>query len=240
MTLSATLAPLALWAVIGQILVYFALPFRLRTRLSPIVTGVAGMTIVVLAGSVFGWGRIGLIGGLQDAAALGAGTVAVILLTAHASDLLDRELVPRDPRLASLSPSRASFEIGLRIPLLTAFVEEAVFRGVLHAALVAVYPVDTAIWLGAGLFGVWHVAPGIDQALAGEKSPRQAARHTVITVIATGFAGLVLVWLRVSTGSIWASVAVHAAVNSSLAFVVWWRGRHSRSAPRSTLGRQRT
>jgi membrane protease YdiL (CAAX protease family) len=41
--------------------------------------------------------------------------------------------------------------------------------------------------------------------------------HTALTVVATSVAGAFLVWLRNETGSIWASVAVHAAVNMTLA-----------------------
>ncbi len=48
----------------------------------------------------------------------------------------------------------------------------------------ALYPVEVAVWLGAGLFGIWHVGPGLDQARAGEKSRRAGALHTVSTTAA--------------------------------------------------------
>ncbi|HSM43704.1 MAG TPA: CPBP family intramembrane glutamic endopeptidase, partial [Acidimicrobiia bacterium] len=52
---------------------------------------------------------------------------------------------------------------------------------------------------------------------AGEKSPQARLFHTVGTVAATTLAGAFLVWLRVETGSIWAPVAVHAAINMTMA-----------------------
>jgi membrane protease YdiL (CAAX protease family) len=39
----------------------------------------------------------------------------------------------------------------------------------------------------------------------------------VVTVVVTTLAGLFLVWLRIETGSIWAPVAVHAAINMTMA-----------------------
>jgi membrane protease YdiL (CAAX protease family) len=99
----------------------------------------------------------------------------------------------------------------------TVVIEEAVFRGVLHAALIAMYPEPVAIWGGAMLFGLWHIGPGLDQAHAVDR--RKVARlvHVVVTVVATTAAGAFLVWLRVETGSIWVPVAVHAGVNMTLA-----------------------
>jgi membrane protease YdiL (CAAX protease family) len=122
-----------------------------------------------------------------------------------------------DPRLASLSRREAFGQIFVRIPVFTALIEEAFFRGVLHAALMALYPVEVAIWLGAGLFGLWHIGPAVDQARAGEKSVVASAAHTAVTVVAMTAAGAFLVWLRIETGSIWAGVAVHAAINMTMA-----------------------
>jgi membrane protease YdiL (CAAX protease family) len=81
----------------------------------------------------------------------------------------------------------------------------------------ALYPVEVAIWLGAGLFGLWHIGPAVDQARAGEKSVVASAAHTAVTVVAMTAAGAFLVWLRIETGSIWAGVAVHAAINMTMA-----------------------
>jgi membrane protease YdiL (CAAX protease family) len=175
--------------------------------------------MTLAAGVVFGFERIGLVGGdPMTTVAWGVATVGVT--SAIGWVMLSRdELRPRlaDPRLAALSRREAITQIFVRIPVFTALIEEAFFRGVLHAALIALYPTEVAIWLGAGLFGLWHIGPGVDQAQAGDKTLRSGALHTAVTVVATTLAGVVLVWLRVETGSIWAPVAVHAGINMTLA-----------------------
>ena len=130
-----------------------------------------------------------------------------------------------DPRLTGLSPAQAATHILLKIPLFTALIEEAFFRGVLHAALIALYPTHVAVWLGAGLFGLWHIGPGLDQADASEMEGRRRLLHTAVTVVATTVAGAFLVWLRMETGSIWAPFAVHATVNMTMALVSRRAGR---------------
>jgi membrane protease YdiL (CAAX protease family) len=122
-----------------------------------------------------------------------------------------------DPRMGAMSTRRAAAHILVRIPLVTVVIEEAVFRGVLHAALIAIYPEPLAIWGGAMLFGLWHIGPGLDQAHAAERRNLARLVHVVVTVVATTAAGAFLVWLRVETGSIWVPVAVHAGVNMTLA-----------------------
>jgi len=108
-------------------------------------------------------------------------------------------------------------QIAVRIPVMTALIEEAFFRGVLHAALIALYPPSVALVGGALLFGLWHVGPGLDQARATSKDWRRNALHVTITVLATSLAGAALVWLRIETGSIWVPVAVHAGINMTMA-----------------------
>ena len=219
MTLAAAVAPLAAYALVFQTLLYISLPVRLRTRVAPVVTGLIGAGLSLGAGLIFGFDEIGIMGGAPlSALGWGLATVAVMVvigLVMFSRDDLREQLA--DPRLASLSRGDAFAQIFVRIPVFTALIEEAFFRGVLHAALVALYPTEIAIWLGAGLFGLWHIGPGVDQARAGEKTVRQSALHTAITVVATTVAGAFLVWLRIETGSIWAPVAVHAAVNMTLA-----------------------
>lgn len=219
MTLAAAVAPLAAYAVAFQTLLYITLPIRLRTRVAPVVTGMVGAGLSVGAGLIFGFDRIGITGG-DPVTAVGWGLATVLLVSIIGTVMLGRdELRPQlvDSRLASLSRSEAFTQIFVRIPVLTALIEEAFFRGVLHAALMALYPVEIAVWLGAGLFGLWHIGPGLDQARAGEKSRAGGALHTAITVVTTTAAGLFLVWLRIKTGSIWAPVAVHAAINMTMA-----------------------
>ncbi|HEU4319866.1 MAG TPA: CPBP family intramembrane glutamic endopeptidase [Acidimicrobiia bacterium] len=219
MTLAAAVAPLAAYALIFQTILYMLLPARLRARVAPWVTGVVGAGLTLAAGFLFGFDRIGLLGG-DPLSPIAWGLATVFIVSATAWVMLSREDLRSqlaDPRLAALSRREAITQIFVRIPVFTALIEEAFFRGVLHAALIALYPTEVAIWLGAGLFGLWHIGPGVDQAQAGEKTLRSGALHTAITVLATTVAGVALVWLRVETGSIWAPVAVHASMNMTLA-----------------------
>jgi len=219
MTLAAVVAPLAAYAVVFQTLLYISLPTRLRTRVAPIVTGLVGAGLSVGAGALFGFEQIGLTGG-NLGTTLGWGAVAVILMALFGMAMMSHaELRSQlaDPRLAELKPRHAYAQIFVRIPVFTALIEEAFFRGLLHAALMALYPVEVAMWLGAGLFGLWHIGPGLDQAQAGDKTRRAGALHTAMTVVATTVAGAFFVWLRIETGSIWAPVAVHSAINMTMA-----------------------
>ncbi|HJQ77580.1 MAG TPA: CPBP family intramembrane glutamic endopeptidase [Acidimicrobiia bacterium] len=220
MSLAATVAPLVAYAVVFQTLVYMSIPAPRRVRLAPLVTGVTGAGLAAVAGLLFGFETIGLTGGDPGVAAL-AGVAAVVFASLAGVGLLSQ---PRwrsrlaDPRVAELGRWEAVAHILVRIPVFTAFTEELFFRGVLHAALITLYPVDAALLIGAAAFGLWHIGPGLDQS-RGAPAPARvgAAIHTSITVLATTVAGLFLLWLRVETGSIWAPVAVHAAINMTLA-----------------------
>lgn len=219
MTLAAAVAPLAAYAVLFQTVLYLSLPIGVRTRFVPLVTGFVGALVTLAAGALFGFHQIGLVGA-DPGATLAWGVAAALLMIAIGGTMMGREdLRPHlvDPRLAALSPAEAFAQIFVRIPIFTALIEEAFFRGVLHAALTALYPTPIAIWLGAGLFGLWHIGAGIDQSRAGEKTRRESALHTGVTVVATTAAGVFFVWLRVETGSIWAPVAVHAVINMTMA-----------------------
>lgn len=223
MTLASTVAGLAAFAIIFQTAVYFLFPSRLRSRWAPTTVGFGGAAIVFAAAAIFGLERVGLSrAGVPVAVALGAVTVVGVSLIAwFMVRRPDTRNTLADPRLAAMSTREAVAQIFVRIPFFTAFVEEAFFRGVLHAALMALYPAEVALWIGAGLFGVWHVGPGYDQARANGTSRRQGLVHTVVTVVAMTAAGAFLVWLRMETGSIWAPFAIHAGLNMTMA--LWAR-----------------
>ena len=233
MTLAAAVVPLAAYAVAFQTILYFSLPSRLRTMWAPVVTGIIGAALTVAAGVLFGFETVGF-GVLNPASVAIWGLAAIALTSIVAGTMLirpDLRVELADPRLAELSPRQVFIRIFVRIPVFTALIEEAFFRGVLHAALIALYPAETAIWVGAGLFGMWHIGPGVDQARAGDKSWPAGAVHTAATVVATTLAGAFLVWLRIETGSIWAPVAVHAAVNVTMAIFARTAARMSQTLP---------
>lgn len=220
MTLAAAVAPLAAYALLFQTAVYISLPSRLRTLWAPVVIGSVGASVALAAGLIFGFDTIGF-AGTDPGVALFWGLGAIFTTSLVAATMFSRpplRVELADPRLGDLSRRQAATQILVRIPVLTALIEEVFFRGVLHAALVAIYPTEIALWLGAGLFGLWHIGPGMDQAAASDKTRWAGAIHTLGTVLVTTLAGAFLVWLRIETGSIWAPFAVHAGVNMTMAF----------------------
>ena len=219
MSLLTTAISLVAYAVGFQTLVYLVLPRRLIRTWAPLLTTMVGTGLVVVSAVWFGPDTVGLAnpdGGLL--AAWGSGTVlgmSAVGLALWSRPQLRDHLI--DPRMTALTNRQASAHILFRIPIMTALVEEAVFRGVLHAALIAIYPAPIALWGGAALFGLWHIGPGLDQAQAVERRSLAGVAHVLITIIATTVAGAGLVWLRIETGSIWIPVAVHAGVNMTMA-----------------------
>lgn len=219
MPLITTAIPLVIYVVGFQTLVYLLVPLRFRPTWAPLVTSSVGAGLVLVAAIWFGPGTVGLArphGGLL--AAWGSGTL--LTMTAIGLVMLSRPELREhlaDPRMGVMSTRTAATQILVRIPVITALIEEAVFRGVLHAALIALYPEPVALWGGAVLFGLWHIGPGLDQAHAVERRSLAGIAHVVVTVVATTAAGALLVWLRIETGSIWVPLAVHAGVNMTLA-----------------------
>lgn len=232
MTLVSTVAPLAGYAIVFQTIVYLLLPARRRTLWAPVLTGIAGAVVTLGAGWIFGFETIGL--GAPDMAVVFAWALATVVVMSAVGFSMLRNPALRsqlaDPRLAALTRSQTLTQVFVRIPVMTALIEEAFFRGVLHAALIALYPPSVALVGGAVLFGLWHVGPGFDQAQASGRGFRGNALHVGVTVLVTSLAGAALVWLRMETGSIWAPVAVHAGVNMTMAVFARLAVSHQRAA----------
>jgi membrane protease YdiL (CAAX protease family) len=116
------------------------------------------------------------------------------------------------------------FQIAFRIPILTALIEEAFFRGVLHSALTAVFSTPVAVLVGGGLFGLWHLGPALEQADS-HFGNNSTTVHVLLTIALTTLAGLGFVALRIATGSIWVPAVVHALVNITMALFARLAGR---------------
>jgi membrane protease YdiL (CAAX protease family) len=219
MSLLTTAIPLAIYAVGFQTLVYLMLPVRFRPTWAPLVTSAVGTALVIVAAVWFGPDTVGLAD--PDGGLLASwGSATLVAMFSVGAVMLSRPQLRvhlADPRIGGMSSRRAAAHILVRIPLVTVIIEEAVFRGVLHAALLALYPEPLALWGGAVLFGLWHIGPGLDQAHAVDRSRLGRFVHVAVTVLATTAAGAFLVWLRIESGSIWVPVAVHAGVNMTLA-----------------------
>jgi CAAX protease family protein len=237
MSLLATAIPLIIYAVAFQTIVYLLLPIRFRPTWAPLATSSVGAAVVVVAALWFGPTTIGLAG--PDGGLLASwGSATLVAMCTVGVVMMSRPQLRghlADPRMGAMSSRTAAAHILVRIPLITVVIEEAVFRGVLHAALIAVYPEPMALWGGAVLFGLWHIGPGLDQAHANERRSMARFVHVAITVAATTAAGAFLVWLRIETGSIWVPVAVHAGVNMTLAAFARLATRPQRSL-RPVLG----
>ena len=200
---------------------------------APMVTGIVGAILTIVAGLIFGFDTIGL-GAVEPSVVVGWAVLTFAITSMIGAFMLMRpNLRPQlaDPRLAILGRRQAFTQIFVRIPVMTALIEEAFFRGVLHAALMALYPPSVALWGGAALFGLWHIGPALDQAHAADRGSHAGAIHVVITVVTTAVAGAALVWLRMETGSIWAGVAVHAGVNMTMALFARSAARSQRPDP---------
>jgi membrane protease YdiL (CAAX protease family) len=107
------------------------------------------------------------------------------------------------------------------IPLGTVFVEETIFRGVLHGLLRRRYAIRAASIWGAAVFGLWHLFPvwrSHDDATFWD-----LGRWATIsaTFVATFIAGLGFIWLRHRSGHLIAPVFAHIATNS-IPFAVAW------------------
>ena len=155
--------------------------------------------------------------GLKYSAGIVAATVAVIV--AGVTIPSTRELFQNE---AYRELGAAFVSAGVLIPLQTVIPEEMLFRGVLLGALLRRHSTAVAVSVQAVLFGLWHVVSstglaadnqGIDR-LVGH-GPLGTALGVLAAVIFTTAAGLVFGWLRVRTGSLLPSIALHWAARAA-------------------------
>lgn len=120
-----------------------------------------------------------------------------------------------DARMAGLSRRAVAYRVLLRAPVGTALTEELAFRGVLFALLMDAGPLWAVAWSSV-LFGLWHIAPGINL-LDGNPGPKPASyRWAKVAgiVAASSSAGLAFAGLRIWSGGLAAPFALHATLNS--------------------------
>ncbi len=181
------------------------------------VAGAAALVWLVLTGRP----GVGLLAGLAWTA-VAVALVALVALAAAVWPAVGRAVA--DDRIAAMPPSAFARHVWLRIPLLTALAEEALFRGVVWSLLDRAGGTVAALLGSAVAFAVSHVVVGLEQA---RQRDTGAGGWVAATLAATFGAGLVLGGLRAVTGGIWAPAGVHAAVNAGLALVA----RRQRSRP---------
>jgi membrane protease YdiL (CAAX protease family) len=126
------------------------------------------------------------------------------------------------------------YQVGVRIPLGTAVLEEVAFRAVVPALLAVRVGVMRGCVAASVLFGLWHVLPSLSlnevNPVAADVFGRGAGGTTiavVFAVIGTTVAGLWLCWIRYRARSVLATVLAHIGSNS-IAYVVAWFVTRSR------------
>ena len=128
--------------------------------------------------------------------------IAAAILTALASDglslFLGKPIVPPEYRPLFANPT-SGIAFGLFTVVVPPVVEEVIFRGVLYPALARVYGSLGGILLSGVTFGLVHIFTyGLDW----------------YVIMLTTLTGIVLAALRAYTGSLWPSIAAHAASNA--------------------------
>jgi len=134
---------------------------------------------------------------------LASGVAGALLVFSIAHDLLFRVIAGREARshvepllealLGTGSAAIAVIGLILVVVMIAPFVEELVYRGILYRAFRDRAGVPLAVAGSAFLFAITHFEPDHFLALAA--------------------IGAVLAWIYERTGSLWASVAVHAMYN---------------------------
>jgi len=167
----------------------------------------SGLTV-----SELGLGRDRVRAGLRLGAGAAAPVVAaygVGLLVPAARPLLD------DQRVAGLDGRQLAYQVLVRIPAGTVVWEEIAFRGVLQASLRRVLPEPWAGFVGASVFGLWHIRPTAGALAVNGLAPGRPARILAVTgvVAGTAGAGALLSVLRERSGSLVAPVLLHLAAN---------------------------
>lgn len=175
----------------------------------------AGVAVAGVVGAVWLFSVLDPQGGLTNAwvwTAAAAGISIGVVALAHYWKPLAKAV--SDRRIEEMSNGAFIAHTILRIPLLTAFTEEILFRGVVWALLEALGGWQLA-WVGSSVaFALGHIVVAMQQARR-EKYPPLRWVFTTLVMMLT--AGVLLGWLRMETGGVWASIGVHGAVNAIFA-----------------------
>lgn len=150
----------------------------------------------------------------------GAGALGVALVV--------RPRLVADARYAGMRARALADHALVRIPIGTALVEEALFRGALFGAL-RPDGVAAAVAGSSIAFGLWHVVPTAVAARANRPGASRAAVAGAVAagVVVTGAAGILFALLRERGGGIASPFALHAIVNVAGALVA--RAAHRRA-----------
>ncbi len=124
-----------------------------------------------------------------------------------------------DERVTDSTTAEVLVQALIRIPLVTAFYEEALFRGVLFGMFVRRW---SPLWAGlaaSAVYGLWHILPTLDTLQtnpAGDlfSGVLGIAVAAIGSVVGTMAVGLAFLWLRLRANSVVAPTLAHIATNS--------------------------
>ncbi|MEO6821359.1 MAG: CPBP family intramembrane glutamic endopeptidase [Candidatus Nanopelagicales bacterium] len=116
----------------------------------------------------------------------------------------------------------------LVVPFGTVLMEEVAFRGVLLAMVHSRFGLVWGIAVSSFVFGLWHILPSLSMhqsnaavsSIVGEGRTGQII-SVGLTVLGTAAAGVLFCLLRTWSGSLFAPMGLHWALNG-LGFVVTW------------------
>ena len=124
----------------------------------------------------------------------------------------------------------------VEVPFATVLLEETAFRGVLFGLVDQDHGAVAATVVSSLLFGLWHVAPSLQD--DGVRPPPWLAGHrlavplwVVGTVLFTALGGVVFCLLRVLSGSVFAAMGLHWGTNGLGALVQLVAARRAQPRP---------
>jgi uncharacterized protein len=132
-----------------------------------------------------------------------------------------------DGRMGTLGLGALLWVTLIRIPLGTVLLEEVAFRGVLPALFGGGERWRWGPVLAASaLFGLWHVLPSLaltqNAAVGAVFGGVPIAVISIVAVLASAVAGIVLYWWRHAGRGLIAPMLVHIATNSGGVIAAWW------------------
>jgi membrane protease YdiL (CAAX protease family) len=124
-----------------------------------------------------------------------------------------------DERVTDSTTAEVLIQALIRIPLVTAFYEEVLFRGVLFGMFVRRWSPLWAALASSAIFGLWHILPTLETLQTNPAGDLFSgilglAAAELGTVVGTMAAGLVFLWLRLRANSVVAPILAHIATNS--------------------------
>jgi membrane protease YdiL (CAAX protease family) len=171
--------------------------------------------LVVVGTGALSWQEIGFRGSLRYAAdeltrgAIFAGPVVLVTALLSAVLVAALDAVPTSPLTPAGNPGGALMNL-LAAAVAAPIGEEVLFRGVATTAWVRSIGVRRGVVRGALLFAAVHVL------LIGAAEFDQAVRLAAVGFLARLPVALVLGWVYVRRGNLWAPIGLHAAFNAIL------------------------